>query len=136
VSSTLSLADSLGVNRIGFPGIGTGVYRWPPSVATLEIVESIAEWIQNHQIMHLKEIYLFDLDSSTVNEFYNSLSTLNENQEKSATTEGEVESSLSENQWYRVTLSHEPDFNHPDSIPVPNSTRTTIRLVPYGYDRK
>jgi len=132
VKNALSLAEELKITRLGIPGIGTGVYQWPASVSACEIVKAISEWVTGNNPVHLRDIYLFDIDQNLVDEFFNAFSTINETNINLTGGPLGARPTLRDFQWYRAVFPHEPEFNSPGSIPHENSRD---RYVPYDYDQ-
>ena len=63
---SLELAREHGVRTIAFPGISTGVYRYPIAHAARVAVEVIADELSRHELPHHVTLCTFDLIATTV----------------------------------------------------------------------
>ncbi|GAB3518718.1 O-acetyl-ADP-ribose deacetylase [Arthrobacter monumenti] len=56
--NSLSLAEELRAERVGFPGISTGVYGYPKEEAASIAVRTIREYFSSHPESRIKEVRL------------------------------------------------------------------------------
>ena len=72
IAKALKQADSKGCRSVAIPGIGCGVFQWPPAKAAELVLQGIA--LEAHNLKHVKFITLFDINSAVVEAFHDCLS--------------------------------------------------------------
>ncbi|KAL3863199.1 hypothetical protein ACJMK2_004965 [Sinanodonta woodiana] len=69
VLKSLEETDKKRLSSIGIPAIGTGVFGWPTSVATLVIVRTVQDYFQDNSSSVIRNVYLCDLDAEHLKAF-------------------------------------------------------------------
>jgi O-acetyl-ADP-ribose deacetylase (regulator of RNase III) len=79
ITSTLQLADRLGLSSLALPAISTGIFRYPKERAARVILRSIKEYFLKEHDSGIKTVRLTLFDWDTVEHFLDACDELLQN---------------------------------------------------------